>query len=206
MPARRPAPTRDVPIEEYCLRGLFRRPEAYYAVNRKLRQLAGTNRALLDGPLSDWCAEDFSSSDYGALMAMFCAALDQDEMEVFDYVRTQADESLIPHLDAILADDLDGVRARLHNGLKADLGNQWDRGQRGIASVDLNGELLEKALRLRFNRLQRERETLCFLQIDAQEQGDSTAEAQFQGQIILSSIAKGLIEAELQKQMSILRE
>jgi DNA primase len=45
QPARRPVPTRDVAIEEYCLRGLFRRPEVFYAVNRMLRQLAGSNRA-----------------------------------------------------------------------------------------------------------------------------------------------------------------
>ena len=199
-------PTRDVAMEEYCLRGLFRRPEVFYAVNRKLRQLAGSNRALLEGPLGDWNAEDFSHSDYRNLMNLFRAALDQDEMELFDFVRTQADESLLPHLDAILADDLDGVRTRLHNGLKADLGIVWMQGQRAIASLDMAGELLEKALKLRINRLQRERETLGFLQIDAQENGDSVAEEQFQGQIILSSIAKGLIEAELQKQMSALRE
>jgi len=205
-PVRRPAPEREAAMEAYCLRVLFRRPEAFYAVNRKLRQLAETNRAMLDGPLSDWSAEDFDHSDYRALMSVFRAALDQDEMEWFDFVRAQADESLLHHLDTILADDLDGVRTRLRNGLKADLGIVWDRGQRVIAAVDLNAELIEKALRLRISRLQRERETLCFLQIDAQANGDMVAEAQFQEQIILSSIAKGLIEAELQKQMSLLRE
>jgi hypothetical protein len=127
-------------------------------------------------------------------------------MELFDYVRAQCDESLLPHLDIIFAEDIDGVRTRLRNGLKADLGIVWDRGIRVIASVDLQDELLEKALRLRMNRLQREREELGFLQLDAQASGDSTAMEQFQGQIILSSIAKGLIEAELQKQMSVLRE
>jgi DNA primase len=205
-PARRPTPTREVAIEEYCLKVLFRRPEAFYAVNRKLRQLGGTNRALLDGPLSDWSAEDFSHSDFRALMSMFRAAIDQDEMELFDYVRSQCDESLLPHLDVIFAEDIDHVRTRLRNGLKADLGIVWDRGMRVIASVDLQDELLEKALRLRMSRLQREREELGFLQLDAQASGDTAAMEQFQGQIILSSIAKGLIEAELQKQMSILRE
>jgi DNA primase len=206
QPARRAAPTREAAMEEYCLKVLFRRPESFYAVNRKLRQLGGTNRALLDGPLNDWSAEDFSHSDYRALMSMFRAALDQDEMELFDYIRTQCDESLQPHLDIIFADDLDGVRTRLRNGLKADLGIVWDRGMRVIASVDMQDELLEKALRLRMNRLQREREELGFLQLDAQASGDTAAQEQFQGQIILSSIAKGLIEAELQKHMSVLRE
>jgi DNA primase len=206
QPAGRPAPTHEAAIEAYCLKVLFRRPESFYAVNRKLRQLGGTNRALLDGPLNDWSAEDFSHSDYRALMSMFRAALDQDEMELFDYIRSQCDESLLPHLDIIFADDLDGVRTHLRNGLKADLGIVWDRGMRVIASVDMQDELLEKALRLRMSRLQREREELGFLQLDAQASGDTTAQEQFQGQIILSSIAKGLIEAELQKQMSVLRE
>jgi DNA primase len=205
-PNRRPAPTREVAMEEYCLRVLFRRPEAFYAVSRKLRQLAGTNRALLDGPLSDWCAEDFSHTDYRALMSIFQDAVQQDEADWFDYVQGQMDESLTPHLEAILADDLDGVHTRLRNGLKADVNVSWDRGLRNIASVDLSAELVEKALRLRIKRLQREREELCFLQIDALANNDAAAEEQFQRQIDLSSIAKGLIEAELQKQMSVLRE
>ncbi|MEO8606852.1 MAG: DNA primase [Chloroflexota bacterium] len=206
QPARRVVPAREAAMEAYCLKVLFRRPESFYAVNRKLRQLGGTNRALLDGPLNDWSAEDFSHSDYRALMSIFRAALDQDEMELFDYLRAQCDEALKPHLDIIFADDLDGVRTHLRNGLKADLGIVWDRGMRVIASVDMQDELLEKALRLRMSRLQREREELGFLQLDAQASEDSAAQEQFQGQIILSSIAKGLIEAELQKQMSVLRE
>jgi hypothetical protein len=171
-----------------------------------LRQLAGTNRALLDGPMGDWCADDFSHTDFRALMSLFRAGLDQDEMELFDYARKNAHDSLQSHLDMILADDLDGLRARLRNGLAADVNIAWNQSYRTIGSVDIHTELIEKALRLRVNRLQREREELCFLQIDAQSNGDTEAEAQFQGQIVLSSIAKGLIEAELQKQMSLLRE
>ena len=200
------SPAREVAIEAYCLRVLFRNPDAYYGVNRALRGLAGTNRTLLDGPLGDWCADDFSHSDYRALMELFQGGLEQDEMELFDYVRANAHDSLQSHLDTILADDLDGVRARVRNGLAADLNIAWNQNFRVMGTLNMHAELIEKALRLRMNRLQREREELCFLQIDAQTNGDTDAEAQFQGQIILSSIAKGLIEAELQKQMSMLRE
>jgi DNA primase len=198
--------TREAAMEAYCLRVVFRQPEAYYGVNRMLRQLAGTNRALMDGPLGDWCADDFSHTDFRALMDIFKAGVGQDEMELFDYARKNAHDSLQSHLDAILADDLDGVRSRLRNGTAADVSIVWNQSYRNIGTVDMHMELVEKALRLRINRLQREREELCFLQIDAQSNGDAEAEGQFQHQIVLSSIAKGLIEAELQKQMSFLRE
>jgi DNA primase catalytic core len=198
--------SKEVAMEAWCLRMLFRQPEAYYGVNRTLRGLAGTNRALMDGPMGDWCADDFSHTEYRALMGLFQDGLKQDEMELLDFVRANAHDSLQSHLEAVMADDLEGVRNRVRNGLSADLTVAWNQSYRTIGSVDLNAELVEKALRLRINRLQREREELCFLQIDAQANGDAEAEAQFQRQIVLSSIAKGLIEAELQKQMSTLRE
>jgi DNA primase len=200
---RKPGPARDVPAERHILRLLFQNTAGYYEVNRKLRELAGTNRALLDGALSDWGTEDFSHSDYRALMGAFVAAMGQDDMEPLDYLRAQAGAFLQTQLDAIMMDELNTVRAQLRGTRLADLDMIWNQTRRG---GDMNAELIEKALRLRIQRLQREREELCFLQIDAHSSGDADAEMLFQHQIILSSTAKGLIEAELQKKLSLLRE
>ncbi len=194
----------DVAIEVYCLRVLFQRPEAYYAVNRKLRELAGTRRELHNGPLCDWQADDFSQTDARALMQTFLEALEQDDLEPLTYLRTYADPSLHPQLDVILSDELQGIRTRLVDGLAADLMFVWDYNR--PPPLDLNAELVEKALQLRARRLQREREELLFLQVDLHSNQDIEAERRFQEQIALSSMAKGLIDAELNKQMSALRE
>lgn len=189
-------------IEAYCLRMLFQRPEAYYAVNRKLRELAGTRRELHSGPLCDWQAEDFSQTETRALMQTFLEALEQDDLEPLVYLHTYADPSLQPQLEMILRDELQGMRARLGDGLTADLMFIWDYNR--PPAVDLNAELVEKALQLRARRLQREREELVFLQVDMNQ--DDEAGQRFQERIALSSMAKGLIDAELNKQMSALRE
>lgn len=189
-------------IEAYCLRMLFQRPEAYYAVNRKLRELAGTRRELHSGPLCDWQAEDFSQTETRALMQTFLEALEQDDLEPLVYLHTYADPSLQPQLELILRDELQGMRARLGDGLTADLMFIWDYNR--PPAVDVNAELVEKALQLRARRLQREREELVFLQVDMNQ--DDEAGQHFQERIALSSMAKGLIDAELNKQMSALRE
>jgi hypothetical protein len=197
-----PAPAAEV----QCLRVLFRQPMAYHTVNRKLRELAGDRRELHDGPLGNWCAEDFSHTDTRALMQLFEAAIRQHEFEPLDYLRLNADPALQPQLDAILAEDFDGLRERVRHNQLADLQRIWSSNRRMIEANNPFHEVMEKALRLRVGRLQREREELGFLQIDSVTAGDSEGEVGFQQQIILSSTAKRLIEAELQRQMSMLRE
>lgn len=209
---------REAAMEDYCLRTLLLRPDAFYAVNRRLRELAGTMRKhldergmheyvlLVDGFLGDWEAEDFTGSACRELMYAFNLALAQDEMEPLAYLRANASDGLQTQLDTLLTDELDGLRARVRGGLPADLDASYNQNRRVAASVDLNAEVIEKALRLRGKRLQREREELCFLQMDAEAEGDSAAGSQLQAQIVVSSIAKGLIESELQKHLSLLRE
>jgi hypothetical protein len=62
------------------------------------------------------------------------------------------------------------------------------------SSLDLGNELVKEALRMRNQRLLRERQDMRFLQMDGQ------AEDTYGSQVILSSLAKQLIEAELHKQ------
>ncbi|MBL8160682.1 MAG: DNA primase [Anaerolineae bacterium] len=195
---RSPRKAAEVAMEQYCLRALFQRPDSYYAVNRKLREIAASRRELQNGPLADWGAEDFTQTEMRALMQTFLAAMEQDDLDPLAYVWENADPALHSALTTILADELHGVRTRVNNGLSADLLSIWENNRRPI---DYHAELIEKALRLRARRLQREREELCFLQMDVQRDDNPDNEDHFQYHIALSSTAKGLIEAELMKQM-----
>jgi len=206
QPVRKLGNVREAAMEVQVLRVLFRQPMTYYVVNRKLRELAGDNRPLGSGPLADWGADDFTHAETRALMQAFLQSLEQDNLEPLDYLRLEADISLQPQLDVILADELNGMKSRVRDAFGADMDRIYTHNRRVIETIDSPKEVLDKALRLRAKRLQQEREELCFLQIDAQMNGDEEADTRFQQQIILSIHAKGLIEAELQKQMSILRE
>lgn len=215
MPAPRPAPeeppdrpepayapehmrtpaNRQVTPEEYCLRILFEHPDLYYQVNRKLRELAGDNRALLDGPLGEWCAEDFSQSDCRALMQAFREALMQDDLEPLDYLRATLDATLAQQLDALMVHELDDLRHKLRYGLFADFTDlRRSHEKRVLSSLDLGSELVKEALRLRDQRLKRERQDMRFLQMEVQEESDYSL------QVRMSNLAKRLIDAELHRQ------
>lgn len=198
--------TQEAETERYCLRILFQHPNLYYTVNRKFRELAGSSRALLDGPLRDWNADDFTHSEYRALMQTFLAALAQDEMELMDFLRANLDSTLLQPLDAIMIDALEDIRSRVRYSLPADLSSAWAHNQRTNPVLDWSAELVDKVLRLRSQRLQREREELCLLQSDSQTSGDETAGVLYGQQVHLSGQAKRLIDSEIGRHTSILRK
>ncbi len=193
---------RDSAVERYCLRVLLFNPDLLYQVNRKFRELAGDNDLLLNGPLNDLSADDFSVGDYRVLMQMFEAALAQDEMEPLDWLRQSMDYSLVSKLEALLVDDLDSVRHQIHNRMPAELTASWKQHERYVLpSVDLPREVVQRVLDLRQRRLKREGEELRFLQMDnAQMASDDGAALLYAQHIMLSMQARHLIEAELQRQ------
>ncbi len=197
-PVRKPGRTlasQQAALEVYCLRILFQHPDLYYQVNRKLRELAGDNRGLRDGPLGEWCAEDFSQSDCRALMQAFKEAMTQDDMEPLDYLRGTLDITLRQQLEALMVHELDDLRPNLRYGLFADFADlRRVHEKRVLSSLDLGGELVKEALRLRNQRLLRERQDLRFLQMDGQD------EDVYGSQIKLSNLAQRMIDAELHKQ------
>ena len=83
-------------MEAYCLSVLFRQPETYYMVNRRMREVLEKNmdkahiakyrQVMIDGPLTDWNAEDFRQVDGRALMQLFLDGLNQDDLAALDYV------------------------------------------------------------------------------------------------------------------------
>ncbi|NDJ60804.1 MAG: DNA primase [Chloroflexi bacterium] len=197
-------------LEAACLRGLLRRPERVYQVNRTFRELAGESLALADGPLRDLCADDFERDTiFHALMLMFERALGQDARAPLDYLRDQLDGQTVALIERLLAPtDDEQMRQQLGGGFPPDLQALLQRSAR--YAVDDQAGLQHQALRLRKARLERERRELIALQLEqpsepsappndpAGDQADVLPD--YQSQIALSILATGLIDAELKRQ------
>lgn len=189
---------RDAKLEALCLRMLLMQPKLIYEVNRKFHELAGANSLLLDGPLNDLSSSDFTRTSYRALMDEFVRAMAQDEMEPMDYLAQALHTDLRQDIELLLADEWNDLRPRLRNGLLADLTIVVKQAERFNTTVDPATDLIEKALRLRRDRLERERQELMFLEADEA--------APFQTHIMLSILAKRLIDTELNRRVQLLRQ
>ena len=203
---RRAASIQESAIEIMVLRGLFRQPMAYYVVNRKLREMASDDRTMIDGPLGDCCADDFMHVDARALMQAFQESLTQDALDPLDYLRLEADISLQPQLDVILADDITGMKKRVRESHTADLERIYNHNRRVLEGADNTDAVVEKALELRARRLKREREELVFLQLDAQANNDEDAMIRYGQLIFLFNKAQQILDKNLQKIKSSVRE
>jgi DNA primase len=194
-----PVPSVSKPkLERYCLRILFERPELFYHVNRKFRELAGDDAYLADGPLNELCAEDFTDSAYQALMRTFQEALVQDEMDANQYFEQHLTPDLIAELHDIFRDDLEEMRPVLRNGLSADLPIIQKQSERINGVVDLELELIAKALELRQRHLGRLRQEIIAMFADSQL---SWEDAAYYSQIAaLTNTAKRLIDDEISRQ------
>lgn len=187
---------RDYPLEAYCLRLLLMQPALMYTVNRKFREVAKDNASLIKTALCDLSVDDFQNGDYRALMQMFKMAVRQDELDVVTYLRKNLDGSLLPAFERLFVEEADTVRERLRQRFDGDATVSWrqfERRTNGI--IDITVELLDKVLKLRLQRLEREMQEVKFLMMDG---GEDVSYAQ---QLMLAMQAKHLIETEL-KQLS----
>ncbi len=189
---------REAALEAYCLHMLIHQPKLIYAVNRKFRELAGINPALAAGPLDDLGSDDFTRASYRAITDQFLRAITQDELEPLDYLQTALEPDLLEELEFLLADEWEDWQARQRNAFNADLIIVRKQSERFEGAVDVGAEMVEKALRLRRARLERERQELVFLELD----GD----APYQSHIMLSILAKRLIDAELSHRSQMLQQ
>ncbi len=156
-------------LEAYCLRGLILNPEMWYSINGKFRELAGTQQDLLRGPLAELGIEDFFQAEYREVMRVLRDAISQDDTDVITYCRTEMNAALTADFERLLAHELDGLQERLKRRFMGDAASSWKQHERRVvAYVDPALELLEKALRLRLGRLQRESQEIQFLQLEAQ--------------------------------------
>jgi len=203
-----PSPARvapDIALEAYCLRMLLLQPELYYHVRRRFREISADNAALLNGPFDELGGEDFSRGDYRILMETFRDSLRQDEMESLDYVRAHLEPAMLGVLERLLVEEVDGLRERISHRMPADLTASFKLSNRFAPPVDPAVEMTDKALRLRMARLQRERQELHFLQMEANERDDIESVLMYNAQVSLSGLAKHTIETELQRQVGLLR-
>lgn len=195
LPARVARPTENG-LERDCIRMLLREPELLYPINRKLREMANGDTALLNDPLNDLCLDDFSHPEYRALASLFSESFEQDEHDCLTFVRNRLEGDLIATFENILREDLEHLRPKLRHGLSVDLQSVTHAVQLATAPPDPVAEALTRALRLRLQRLQRERQELVFLQMDDEEKEESLAQ-QIQIAIMHSSRAKQRIETAL---------
>ena len=203
-PLAAPTPLRsDNKLERQCLRTLVTTPDTYYAVNRKLRELAGDNEQLRSGPLADLGVADFTVSDYRALMQMFSMSVRQHELDVIEFLRKNLDPALLGHLDDLLVDDgvqiTQQMKARFGGELEDLIRQHNTRVKPTINPVD---EMIDQALNLRRNRLNREIHELSFMQREPTSQAED--HVSIETQVIISKRARQILDAELQRQHNLL--
>ena len=183
-------------IEEFCLSVLLKNPDLLYQVNRKLRELATEDEDLLQGPLCELGANDFTQSQYRALMTFLQESMAQDDMEPMEYLRLVLDDALRAEVRALLVADPDAVSQRINGNFQVDLHDIFRRGsQKARPGVTVKDELVNRALQLRLQRLDSERVEMQYLQEEAEtaSAGDDQFGDQIREKIILSMRAKARI-------------
>ena len=183
-------------IEEFCLSVLLKNPDFLYQVNRKLRELAAEDEDLLRGPLGDLSANDFTQSQYRALMVFLQDSMTQDDMAPMEYLGLALDEDLRAEVRSLLVPDPDAVSDRMNGNFQVDLNDIFRRGsQKARPGFSLKDELVVRALQLRLQRLDNERVEMQYLQEEAQNgaERDEQYNDQIRAKIMLSMRAKARI-------------
>ena len=196
-PAPRP-PVRPLKraVEAYCLSVLLKNPDLLYQVNRKLRELAGDDDDLLQGPLCELGANDFTQSQYRALMNYLQDSMAQDDLEPLEYLGGVVDDELRTEVDALLIDEPQAVSDRIRGNFRVDLNDIFRRGSYKVRpGFSLQDELVSRALQLRLERLESERVEMQYLQEEAQTglESDEQQRDLISAKIVLSMRAKARI-------------
>ena len=173
-PKTRPGERQSPALEPYCLSLLLKNPNLLYLANRKLRELAGDDDELLGGPLSELGVEDFTRSQYRALMARLLDSMAQDDQEPLDYLASVIDDELRAEFDALLLDAPEAVSRTMRRNFQVDLNDILRRRpmRAGSRSSEYE-ELISRALQLRLTRLENERIEMQYLQEEEQSGDDS---------------------------------
>lgn len=183
-------------IEAFCLSVLLKDPDLLYQVNRKLRELAAEDEDLLQGPLAELGANDFTQSQYRALMVFLQDSMAQDDMAPMEYLRLVLDDDLRAEVRALLISEPDAVSERINGNFQVDLHDIFRRGsQKARPGFSLKEELVIRALQLRLQRLDSERVEMQYLQEEAQtgSENDDQYRDQIRAKIMLSMRAKARI-------------
>jgi len=144
-------------LEAHCLQMLFREPQVYYQINRKLRSLANHDEILLKDQLSQLLPRDFLANDYQVLMRLFIEALEQQDYEAHEYLQANITPSLKDTLDQLMKNDVSAeLKKRLNNRFSADIQTTVKLMMVEWTEAQIIRESLLTALRLRRFRLLQE--------------------------------------------------
>ena len=145
------APAQGRAIEPYCLSLLLKHPSLLVQVNRKLRELAGNDEGLLNGPLRELSVEDFTQSQYRVLMAYLQDAMAQDDMEPLEYIGEAVEGELLAEYRSLLAASPSTVSNLMYGAFRVDMLDIIKRRRlRGNQSLELQTELVGPSLTLAF--------------------------------------------------------
>jgi DNA primase len=185
-------PEQSVARETFCLCLLMEQPERLFVANRRLRELQGQDRRLVEtlAPLS---ADDFSRPDYQAIFREIEQSLYQDEIEPINYLF----QVLPPELQTVAQElkttlSLDEFSQTLPRALISELYSVQRDQVRTNRMPELDTTLfVVEALALRHRRLVRESRELFFLQQDAQ--ADDMIEQSYRAILKANTRARALI-------------
>lgn len=184
--------------EAYCLRMLLLDPTTLAHVNRKLRELAGENQKLSTGPLKELCPEDFSQGDYRILLEALQAALRQDDADPLDYLQDALDESLVDEIASLLLDEQNNIHRRVGMRLEGEFEQIWSNFARSIRpGINTQHDVIQRALKVRHQRLEREQQEIRFLLEDAHRGQDKVAEKSYFEQTVPTMQALRLLQQAL---------
>ena len=195
--ARPPTSSQGRAIEPYCLSLLLQHPRLLVQVNRKLRELAGNDDGLLNGPLRELCVEDFTQSQYRTLMAYLQEAMAQDDMEPLDFIGKAIDGELMAEYRSLLVERPATVSNLMSGVFGVDMLDILKRRPlRGNGMLEMQNELVSRALRLRMERLEQERFEMQYLQEEANTdtERDPIQHDRLNQQIMLSMTAKARLD------------
>ncbi|MDE2852993.1 MAG: DNA primase [Chloroflexota bacterium] len=160
-------------IEPYCMSLLLKNPNLLYLANRKLRELAGDDDDLLNGPLSELGVDDFSRSQYRTLMAHLLESMTQHDQEPLEYLASVIDEELQGEYETLLLNTPTTIARLLRRNFEAELIDIFRGHQFQIRHIQAErDELISRALQLRLSRLENERIEMQYLQEEAQTGGE----------------------------------
>ena len=197
------ASAREAPPEANCLRLLLKQPDLYYAANRTLRELAGDDAALVEGPLSPLTAQDFTRNAYREIMRVLEEALEQDEHEILDYVHDRLAPALYGDLALVLQDEYVLLEPHLRHGLRADLTICVKQSDRTRRVIEPSAFLIAEVLKLRRRRIDRALQEIAYLQADEGLSQNERRDYLFQAELCIK--AKRLIDSELAQRTGALR-
>lgn len=152
-------------LEAHLLKALYDEPELVYAINRRFREMAGPDGLLLNGPLCDLCAEDFTRASHQAFLMLLHDALVQDDLSFQQYLdgQLQALPEVSGEIEQALRDEIAVLEPRLTHGLRVDLPVVLRQQERMGGVMDTREDAIRSALRLREERIERERIELQFV-------------------------------------------